>query len=173
MFFMCGSAIMSGTPFVFLLYFLLLFLALLFRYLILFLFKAPPIGNCGDMVYLPFIFGDHKEFISTFIFLFTLGYIFGPYFNWKSATESSVFMFVFLIVYAVYDYTMRAFTGCMSSASVLNRYLTVVGNIILGGGLGSLAQFGIVKLGIPKYLYYSSTVNRPTKKVFRCGKIKN
>jgi hypothetical protein len=101
-----------------------------------------------------------------------VGYVFGPYFNWKNATESSVFMLMVLIVYAVYDFTMRAFTGCMNGATLLNKYLTVFGNIILGVALGGLLQVGVVKLGLPKYLYYSSTVNRPTKKVFRCGKIK-
>lgn len=171
MWFMFGSAVMSGTPFVFIIYFLLLFLSLLFRHLIWMLFGSAPVSRCGNEVYLPFIFGNYKEFMSTFVFAFSILYIFGPYFNWKQASASSVFMFVILVVYAVYDLTVRAVVSqCMSINSATIG--AVFGNIVMGGALGGASQALLSQLGLSKYMYYSTAVNRPTKKVFRCGKIK-
>jgi hypothetical protein len=169
--FMMGSAIMSGTPFVFLFYFLALFLALLFRHLIWMLFGSTPVSRCGNEVYLPFVFSNYKEFMSTFVFVFSIVYVFGPYFNWKQASESSIFMFVLLIVYAVYDMSVRTIVSkCMS----INRATvgSVFGNALMGGALGAAAQAIMMQLGLSKFMYYSNSANRPTKKVFRCGKVK-
>lgn len=169
--FMFGSAIMSGTPFVFLFYFLALFLALLFRHLIWMLFGSTPLSSCGNEVYLPFIFGNYKEFMSTFVFVFSIIYIFGPYFNWKQTRESSIFMFVFLIVYTMYDISVRAYVSrCMT----MNRATAgaVLGNAFMGASLGAATQAIMVQLGLSKFMYYGNNTNRPTKKVFRCGKVK-
>jgi hypothetical protein len=174
MFFMIGSATMSGTPLVFLVYFVLLFLSLLLRHFIFWIFNATPVSSCGNSVYIPFIFGNYKEFMSTFVFVFTICYIFGPYFSWKQANESSIFILLLLIIYTAFDFVVRAsLTGCMKGMSInMKSVSTILGNIFLGGFLGGASQMLIVQLGLPKYLYYSNNVNRPTKKVFKCGKIK-
>jgi hypothetical protein len=175
MFFMLGSAIMSGTPFVFLLYFLLLFLALLCRHFVLWILNANTISSCGNSVYIPFIFGNYKEFMSTFVFVFTICYIFGPFFIWKQANVSSVFILLFLIVYMSYDFVVRAsLTSCMKGMSInMESIFTILGNIVLGGFLGGFSQWVIYNLGLSKYLYYSNSVNRPTKNVLKCGKMKS
>ena len=176
--FMIGAATMSGTPFVFLLYFFLLILALLVRHLSWLVFGVPIISTCGKSVYIPNYFTYHyKEFMTTFIFMFTISYIFGPYFNWKYATVSSLFMLIFFIIYAIFDFVIRIqFTKCIEwnnpPDAKFKKIMTILGNVIFGGALGALSQMSVHKLGLSKYLYYSSDVNRPTKKVFRCGKMK-
>jgi hypothetical protein len=174
MFFMLGSGNMTGTPLVFLLYFFVLFLALLFRHFVFWVLNTTPVSYCGDSAYLPFIFGNYREFMSTFIFVFTICYVFGPYFNWKQANESSVFMLLMLIIYTAFDFVFRAsLTGCMRGMSINMKSVSIIfGNIIFGGFLGGFSQWIIVKFGLSKYLYYSTSVNRPTKKIFKCGKIK-
>jgi hypothetical protein len=170
MFFMLGSGIMAGTPFVFLFYLLIVFLVLMFRHLLWWMFKAAD--QCKETVYLPFIFHNYKDFMSTFLFFFTIVYVFGPFFNWKQANESSAIMFVFLIFYAIYDLVMRIyFTKCPTLTR--SNIFAGFGNIVLGGFFGGLAQWGMSSLGLSKYLYYSNSVNRPTKKIFKCGKIKS
>jgi hypothetical protein len=171
MFFMWGSALMSGTPFVFLFYFLFLFLALLFRHLLWWMFRMTSNVECGKTVYFPFIFGNYKDYMSTFLFAFTIFYVFGPFFNWKQSGDTSILMCVFLIFYATYDLFMRAF---LTDCRVYNRaiLMTILGNIFIGGLLGSATQGLMNQMGLSKYMYYTSNVNRPTKKVFRCGKIK-
>lgn len=172
MVFMLGSAIMSGTPFVFLFYFLLLFFALIFRHLLWMLFKSSPVTTCKNSAYIPFMFGDYREFMTTFIFVFTVVYVFGPYFNWNKANETSVFMFVFLISYAVYDLVFRLyFSQCVTQVS--STVMPVLGNILVGGLLGWLAEWIMVNFGLTKYMYYNNIANRPTKKVFKCGKVKS
>jgi hypothetical protein len=171
MVFMVGSAIMSGSPFVFLFYFLLLFLSLIFRHLLWMAFKSTPVTTCKESVYIPFVFGDYKEFMTTFIFIFTIFYVFGPFFSWKNANETSVFMFVFLIAYGIYDLvSILYFSKCVAQGS--STAIPVLGNIIVGGLLGLFSQFLMKSFGLNKYMYYSNNVNRPTKKIFRCGKIK-
>lgn len=170
--FMLGSAIMSGTPFVFLFYFLCLFITLIFRHLIFMLFGVTPTTNCDNTIFLPFIFGSYKNFMSTFIFAFSIFYIFSPYFRWKQTNETTIFMFVFLIVYATYDLVVRAYyTSCMPMG--WSTFFMAFGNIFLGGMLGWGANSMMSQLGLSNYLYYSNSATRPTKKVFKCGKIKS
>lgn len=168
--FMIGSAIMSGTPFVFLFYFLLLFTALIFRHLFWMLFNPSPVTKCNNSAYLPFVFGDYKEFMTTFIFAFTIIYVFGPYFNWKTANENAVFMFVFFIAYGIYDLIFRLFfSQCVQD--VYSTIIPVLGNILVGGFFGLVAEWLMDYFGLTKYMYYSNNANRPTKKIFRCGKV--
>ncbi len=128
-----------------------------------------PATRCGKSVFLP---GKYNEFVTTFMFAFTITYVFGPFFYWKQATESSVYMFIGLIIYAVYDLVVRLyFTKCIDQYTWGIMWL-IVKNILAGGALGAGSQ-GVMKyLGLSNYLYYSSNVNRPTKKVFKCAKVK-
>ncbi len=170
--YMLGSAIMAGTPLVFLFYFLFVLLAWGFRHLI-WMMATPdgtkPATRCGQTVYLP---GKYNEFVTTFMFAFTIMYVFGPFFYWRQATESSVYMFIGLIIYAVYDLVARLyFTQCMDQYTWGNVGL-IAKNVLLGGILGAISEGTMKYLGLSKYLYYSSNVNRPTKKVLKCAKIK-
>lgn len=169
--FMFGSAVMSGTPFVFLLYMLFVFGSLVIRHLFLMMVNMPStIGKCKSNVYFPFVFSGYKEFMSTFIFAFTIAYVFGPSFGWKSASENSIMMFVLLIMYAIYDLILRfILLPCIKIDSTV--ILSITGNIIFGIGMGLLSQFSLQQLNLSGYLYYGQNVNRPTKKVFKCGKI--
>ena len=169
--FMFGAALMSGSPFVFMLYVLFVFGSLMLRYLLLMMIKMPSqIGPCKSNIYFPFVFNGYKEFMSTFLFAFTIAYIFGPAFGWKSASENSIMMFVFLIMYAVYDLVVRfVLLPCIKIDRTV--ILSIIGNIVIGMGMGLLSQFSIQQMKLSGYLYYGHNVNRPTKKIFKCGKI--
>jgi hypothetical protein len=171
--YMLGSAIMSGTPFVFLFYFLFVLVAWGFRQLIWMMAKTDvlkPATQCGKSVFLP---GKYNEFVTTFMFSFTILYVFGPFFGWKQATESSVYMFIGLILYAIYDLFVRLyFTKCIPEYSWSNIWM-IGKNVLFGGILGSISQATMKYFGLSKYLYYSNSVNRPTKKIFKCAKFKN
>lgn len=170
--YMLGSAIMAGTPVVFLFYFFFVLVAWGFRQLIWMMFQTNvlnPATKCGKSVFLP---GKYNEFVTTFLFAFTIAYVFGPFFSWKQATESSVYMFMGLIIYAVYDLVIRLyFTQCMEQYTWGNMWM-IGKNVLFGGILGTLGQGAMEYLGLSKYLYYSNNANRPTKKVLKCGKVK-
>jgi hypothetical protein len=171
--YMLGSAIMAGTPLVFLFYFFFVLVAWGFRHLLWMIVKTDilnPATKCGKSVFLP---GKYNEFVTTFMFAFTIAYVFGPLFSWYQATESSVYMFIGLIIYAVYDLVFRIYlTKCMDQYTWGNMWL-IGKNVLFGGILGAASQAAMKHLGLSKYLYYSSNANRPTKKVFKCGKVKS
>jgi hypothetical protein len=164
---------MAGTPLVFLFYFFFVLVAWGFRHVLWMMVKTEvinPATKCGKSVFLP---GKYNEFITTFMFAFTITYVFGPFFSWKQANESSVYMFIGLIIFAVYDLVGRLYlTKCMDQYTWGNLWI-ILKNVLLGGMLGAASEWGMKSLGLSKYLYYSSNVNRPTKKVFKCGKIKS
>lgn len=168
--YMFGAAVMSGTLFVFLFYMLFVLLAWGFRHVLWMLVKTTPATSCGKSVFLT---GPYNEFITTCMFSFTIMYVFGPFFNWKQATESSVYMFIGLIIYAVYDLVVRLLrTNCMTGQYTWASGWLIGKNVLVGGMLGAASQGVMKSLGLSNYLYYSNNVNRPTKKVFKCGKIK-
>jgi hypothetical protein len=170
--YMLGSAIMAGTLVVYLFYFFFVLVAWGFRQLVWMMVKTEvtnPATRCGKSVFLP---GNYNEFVTTFMFAFTIAYVFGPFFYWKQATESSVYMFIGLIIYAVYDLVVRLyFTKCMDQYTWGNMWL-IGKNVLFGAILGAGSQWAMKSLGLSNYLYYSSNANRPTKKVLKCGKIK-
>jgi hypothetical protein len=51
--------------------------------------------------------------------------------------------------------------------------IIVFSNFFTSVVLGLFAGWAMVSFGLSKYMYYSNNSNRPTKKIFKCGKTAN
>ena len=179
---MFGNAIMSGTPIVFLLYLGMLYLSSAMRFLIYYLGKISSkndntVSDCPAMekyLYTPISDFQFKENLSTFLFAFTIFYVFFPSGSFYLNTQSQLSLFIILIIYCVYDIimrgVMRTFLPNCNTKWVVQSFKLLV-EMVLGALLGFMSSTAIKYLGMGNYLYFSSNKNNPTKKVFRCGKI--
>jgi hypothetical protein len=182
---MLGNAIMSGSPVVFLIYLSALYLSGLIRFIIYYLGemstknKPEQMDHCRESmskyIYTPLRSYSYSNNLSTFVFVFTIFYMFFPSGSFNLSSSAQLTMFIFLIIYLVYDLVMRSIImsmmpGC-PSVSWTSATFKIVLEGLLGGLFGFLTSTGIQSIGLGNYLYFSSNKNNPTKKVFRCGKI--
>lgn len=183
---MLGNAIMSGSPIVFLIYLSAVYLSGAIRTIIYYLGemtsnnKEQPIDNCttlmNNYLYTPIKKYKYSGNLSTFLFAFTIFYMFFPAGSFNMISSAQLTMFIILIVYFVYDLIMRGvimsmMPNCNANISILSSFFKILFECLLGGLFGFLSSTAIQSIGLGNYLYFSSNKNNPTKKVFRCGKI--
>ncbi len=183
---MMGNAIMSGSPIVFLIYLSAVYLSGAIRTIIYYLgemtsnSKEQPIDNCttimNNYLYTPIKKYNYSGNLSTFLFAFTIFYMFFPAGSFNLISSAQLTMFIILIVYFVYDLIMRGvirsmMPDCTTSINMVSSVFKILFECLLGGLFGFLSSTAIQSIGLGNYLYFSSNKNNPTKKVFRCGKI--
>lgn len=186
MFIMLGNAVMSGTPIVFLIYLGFLYLSVALRMAIYYLgtsvtkstsSSSSNVTECpmDNYLYTPIASYKYRANLSTFLFAFTIFYMFFPSGQFYLNSSSQLSMFLILIIYCVYDIVMRSimsanFPACNESTRI--KIFKSLSEMVMGSALGFLSSTSVVGLGMGNYLYYSKNKNTPTKKVFRCGTIK-
>ncbi len=183
---MLGNAIMSGSPIVFLIYLSSVYLSGAIRTIIYYLgemtnnSKEQHIDNCttimNNYLYTPIKKYNYSGNLSTFLFAFTIFYMFFPAGSFNLISNAQLTMFIILIIYFVYDLIMRGvirsmMPGCTTSINITSSFFKILFECLLGGLFGFLSSTAIQSIGLGNYLYFSSNKNNPTKKVFRCGKI--
>jgi hypothetical protein len=111
-----------------------------------------------------------NECFSTFVFAFTITYLFIPMFT---NDDPNFWIFTSMIFYFAVDVYIKMYKKCITQIKDL------LINILLGGGIAALIVSGMYAGGSSKFLFFNEVsssneqCSMPSKQTFKCSVYKN
>lgn len=109
---------------------------------------------------------------SCFVFAVTIMYMVIPMF---ANDEVNFFVFIGLIVYGIFDISIRFFTKCISS----DLYPSMLYDVLFGAFLSTVFVVSVMQSGNSRFLFFNETSSskevctKPSSETFKCSVYKN
>ena len=109
---------------------------------------------------------------SCFVFAITIMYMVIPMF---ANDDVNFFVFIGLVMYGIFDISIRLYTKCINS----NLYKNIIYDVLLGGFISTVFIISLMHSGNSRFLFFNETSSskevctKPSSETFKCSVYKN